>query len=116
METLYISTTDTAKLIRKALKTNFPDIKFSVRQSSTSCIWISFAGSHATGEAVNKLGKNFRGADFDGMTDCENSVDHEVNGQKIHYGARYVFVQVDTKNHPCDCETCKVRALQDQVA
>jgi len=114
METIYYSATETNKLLRKALKDNFPDIKFSVRKSDSSCTRISFSASHATGEQVNKIAQNFRGADFDGMTDCENSVYHTINGQKIQYGTRYIFLQVNTENHPCNCDTCITRKLQEQ--
>ena len=116
METIYISATESGKLIRKALKENFPNIKFSVRKSSSNCIWISFAASHATGKQVDAIAQNFRGADFDGQTDSENTVYQELNGQRVQYGTRYIFLNVDTKNHPCDCETCKVRALQNWAA
>ena len=95
METIYYSATETAKMIRKELKMNFPAIKFSVKQSSGGAIWVSFKGTSLQGEAVNALVRKYRGCDFDGMTDSKNYLTHEVNGQKVSYGADFVFVQLE---------------------
>jgi hypothetical protein len=92
METIYYSSTETAKLIRQHLKMVFPTVKFSVRKTSGSAITVSFEGTRLLGEAVNKLVSKYRGCDFDGMTDSKNYLTHEVNGQKVSYGADFIFV------------------------
>ena len=91
METIYYSSTETAKLIRQHLKMVFPSVKFSVRKDGGS-ITVSFEGTRLMGDAVNALVREYRGGDFDGMTDSMNYVTHEVNGQKISYGANFIFV------------------------
>lgn len=91
METIYYSSTETAKLIRQHLKMVFPTVKFSVRKDGGS-ITVSFEGTRLLGEAVNKLVSKYRGCDFDGMTDSKSYVTHEVNGQKVSYGADFIFV------------------------
>ena len=95
METIYYTATETAKLIRKELKMIFPTIKFSIKKSSGSAIWVSFQGTSLQGEAVNALVRKYRGCDFDGMTDSKNYLTHEVNGQKISYGADFIFVHLE---------------------
>jgi len=70
-ETTYLSCAETAKLVRKALKENFPSQKFSVR-SSTYSMGASIDVSWDNGipqEEVNKICKEFEGAGFDGMVD-----------------------------------------------
>jgi hypothetical protein len=42
MKTEYISTTDTAKIIRRVLKESFPDIKFHVRNGLASKIYSEY--------------------------------------------------------------------------
>ena len=93
----YISATDTGKLIRAELKTEFPNIKFSVRKESgsmTCAIWVTFDGTREQGESVNALLRKYRGGDFDGMTDSYNSISHNVNGEQVQYGADYVFLSL----------------------
>lgn len=116
METIYYTATEAAKMLRAELKVKFPEIKFSVRKTSSSCIWVTFSASHATGQQVNAIAQNFSGASFDGMTDSESNTYHELNGDRVHFGSRYIFLDVDTKNHPCGCELCKIRALQNWAA
>ncbi len=89
----YISTTDTAKLIRKELKSNFPGIKFSVRSRSYSCgasidvQWTDGPSCHA----VERVAKRFQGASFDGMTDSTTYHTSELDGETVHFGADYVM-------------------------
>jgi hypothetical protein len=78
MEREYISVTDTAKLVRAALKKAFPGIKFSVVSES-------YAGGASvdirwefgpTEKEVDKIGKQYASASFDGMIDMETSYEH----------------------------------------
>lgn len=116
METIYYTATETAKMIRAELKIMFPGIKFSVRKSSSSCIWISFNGTHLMGDIVNEVAQNYRGADFDGMTDSESSTYHELHGDRVHFGSRYIFVDVNTTGFLCLCNRCQRIALGIQAA
>lgn len=77
-KTTYLSCSETAKLIRKALKENFPSQKFSVR-SSVYSMGASIDVSWTDGiphDEVNKIIKQFEGAGFDGMIDYKYYIDH----------------------------------------
>ena len=74
--TRYISTTDTAKLIRAQLKAKFPGVKFSVRSdiySGGSSIRVGWTDG-PTGDDVEAVTSNFAGGGFDGMIDLAYSV------------------------------------------
>jgi hypothetical protein len=67
------TTTETARLIRKALKQAFPGVKFSVRSSSYaggSSISVRWMDG-PTVDDVNGTVNRYQGADFDGMTDMK---------------------------------------------
>ena len=116
MTTTYYTATEAAKMMRAELKVKFPGVKFSVRKSSSSCIWVSFNGTHVMGDLVNETVQYFRGADFDGMTDSESSTYQELNGDRVHFGSRYVFLDVDTTGFTCLCNRCERFALESRVA
>lgn len=97
MTTTYYTATETAKIVRAALKVEFPGTKFSVRKSGYNSITVQVAGGKELAAKVEELVRNYRGADFDGMTDCKNFVRHMVNGQEIQYGADFIFVNYDRK-------------------
>lgn len=93
MESIRISTVDTAKMIRKALKKYYPNIKFRVLSSS-------YAGGSSitahwtdgpTQDEINKILKSFEGASFDGMIDLKSYQDVKIDGQNFHFGSDYVF-------------------------
>jgi Large polyvalent protein associated domain 29 len=92
-KTIYLTCAQTAKLLRQALKEAFPTTKFSIRSASYAggasidVHWID--GPTAT--QVQAICNRFEGADFDGMQDLKTSKEHMVNGQRIQYGADYVF-------------------------
>jgi len=91
-ESVYISVADTAKLVRAALKAAFPGITFSVRSKSYSggaSIRVHWTDG-LTEEQVERVTFPYRGATFDGMIDLKSYVIHEVDGQRIHYGADYI--------------------------
>jgi hypothetical protein len=73
----YISTNETAVLIRAQLKKHFPGVKFSVRSSkysggsSIDVRWVDGPKS----SAVDRIAKPFSGSEFDGMIDLKYSVD-----------------------------------------
>ena len=92
-ETTYIPATDVAKMIRKSLKQVFPTIKFSVRTksysggSSISVGWVN----GPTTDKVEKVTLEFEGASFDGMTDLKSYQYTEIAGQRVSFGADFVF-------------------------
>ena len=92
MTTTYINTADTAKLIRTELKAKYPAIKFSVRKERFNVIAINFDGTADTQNEIYRLVEKYRGGDFDGMTDSFNPITHEVNGERVSYGADYIQV------------------------
>ena len=88
----YLSCTETAKLIRQALKESFPGVKFSVKSSS-------YAGGASIGvrwtdgpsaAMVESVAKKFQGSYFDGMTDYKGSCYALVDGLMTSFGADYV--------------------------
>jgi len=103
MTTEYISVTDTAKIIRKELKANYPGIKFSVRSekyAGGASINIDWTDGPTASE-VDGIVQGFRGADFDGSTDSmhyrNDLVPDPVDGFKVvHYGAHFIFTNRKT--------------------
>lgn len=89
----YISVTETAKLIRQALKDNFKGIKFSVRSNSYAggaSIDVSWTDGPCEPDVI-RIAKQFQGASFDGMTDSTTYHTSELNGEQVHFGSDYVF-------------------------
>lgn len=78
MEKEYLSCAETAKLVRAALKKQFPGVKFSVRSdvySGGASIDIGWVLGPTTKE-VDSVGKQYASASFDGMIDMEVSWNH----------------------------------------
>lgn len=74
--TKYISTTETARMIRQALKAKFPGFKFSVRSSKYaggSSIRVSWTDG-PTAALVDQVVQPFSGSAFDGMIDMKYSL------------------------------------------
>lgn len=93
-ERKYISCADTAKLLRAALKEAFPETKFSVR-SKTYSGGASISVEYENGPSVTKadqVANQFAGADFDGMQDLKTYKEAMFNGERVHFGADFVFV------------------------
>lgn len=102
-ERKYITCADTAKLLRAALKSQFPGIKFSVRSNTYSggaSIDVSWTDGPFTSE-VDSIAKRYEGASFDGSIDLKEYHDDLVwfEGDSeptvVHYGADYVFTSRD---------------------
>ena len=93
MQTKYISTTETAKIVRQALKKAFPLVKFSVRSKSYSggsSIDIDWTDGPTTRQA-EVITKGFTGAGFDPCQDLKSYHTQEHNGETVHFGADYIF-------------------------
>lgn len=90
----YFSVTDTAKLIRTALKAAFPETKFTVRSKSYSMgasITVGYTDGPPT-KAVEAITDSFSGASFDGMQDLKKFHRSILNGRPVRFAADYVFV------------------------
>lgn len=90
---VYISTVDTAKLIRKALGESFKGIKFSVKSSiyaggsSINVKWIDGPNT-AQVEAVIGI---FNGSYFDGSIDYKGCRYAMIDGVQTRFGADFIF-------------------------
>lgn len=77
MELGYIGVAEQAKMVKKALASAWPGVKFSVRSKSYSggaSISIDWTDGPST-SAVDKVAKLYEGADFDGMQDLKTRKD-----------------------------------------
>ena len=74
----YLTTAETAKLIRKDLKANFPGVKFSVRSRRGSAINIDYTNGPAEVD-VKAVAEKYEAARFDGMIDYQYHIDHWYN-------------------------------------
>jgi hypothetical protein len=86
----YISQKDTNTIIRKALKAQFPGVKFRVAGSgggATDIDWFDGPSDNA----VYMFTRQFAGATFDGMIDLESTRYGTHEGETVVYGAKYVF-------------------------
>ena len=136
-QTTHLSCAETAKLVRGALKENFPSQKFSVRSSTYSMgasIDVSWTNGVAHDE-VNKIIKQFAGAGFDGMIDYKYYYNHwmmpdgslilaskegsEINvkphpdAKKVSFGADYVFANRDISEDKCLSTAKRLAELND---
>jgi conjugative element/phage-associated large polyvalent protein len=95
--TRYISVTDTAKLVRAALKAAFPGVKFSVRSdkyAGGASIDVSWIDGPAEKD-VEKITDRYRGAQFDGMQDLKTYHSTLLAGpdgkvEEVHFGADFI--------------------------
>ncbi|GAF85026.1 unnamed protein product [marine sediment metagenome] len=89
----YVAVTETAKLIRKALRESFPGVKFSVRSekyAGGASINIGWTDGPTTPQVEHVAGA-FEGSYFDGMIDYKGSRFHKLDGERVHFMADYIF-------------------------
>lgn len=98
----YITATEVAKLLRGALKAEFPGIKFSVRSSyysGGSSIDVSYSDGPVQ-SAVQTVCDRYRGADFDGMQDLKthhSTLLTTADGMdEVYFGSDYIFAHRTT--------------------
>lgn len=94
MSVKHYSLTETAKLIRQALKAAFPLTKFSVRSKSYSggCSITTCWTDGPTTKQVDAIQKHFQGASFDGMIDLKSyNAPSEWNGERVTFAPDFVF-------------------------
>ncbi|MBG6192403.1 hypothetical protein IWX64_003375 [Arthrobacter sp. CAN_A212] len=99
----YISAKDTAALIRKDLKADFPGIKFSVRTNTYSggaSIDVAWTDGPAL-RSVEAITNHYQGKAPVDQTDHAATVTGELDGEQVHYLADHVFarrrISEDTK-------------------
>lgn len=91
--TTYISSTDTAKLIRQALKREFPAVSFSVRShtySGGSSIDVHWTDG-PTVQMVEAVTNYYQGATFDGQIDLKSYISRWEGGEKVCYGVDWIL-------------------------
>jgi hypothetical protein len=99
----YLSVAETAKFVRRALKREFPGVKFSVRSDSYSggaSIDVKWTDG-PTRRDVERVAKAYAGATFDGMIDLKSYHSSELyvaddparDGEAVHFGADFVFCE-----------------------
>lgn len=92
----YISARNQAKMIRAALKTAFPGVKFSVRCSRGSAINVRWTDG-PTVDDVRAITQLYRGGGFDGMQDLRYSVQTVLStddgAELVQFSADFVFEQ-----------------------
>jgi len=85
--TEYLSAAETAKVVRKLLKTAFPGIKFSVRSetySMGSSVRVSWTDGPTTGQVDHVVGF-LAGSEFDGMIDLKINVTFALHCIPIYH-------------------------------
>jgi hypothetical protein len=93
----YLDVAQTAKLLRKELRTSFPGVRFSVRSNryaGGSSVDVTFDDVNTDTHKVREVADRFQGVDFEGMTDS-TVFRPATNG--VRYGAHYVFVRNDAE-------------------
>lgn len=93
MATKYFTCTETAKIIRKALKESFTDMKFSVTSkiySGGASISVSWTNG-ANQAQVESVIRHFKGAYFDPSIDYQGNIYHMMDGQQVSFGADFIF-------------------------
>ena len=114
----YLSKTETAKLLRKALKAEFPGQKFSVRCTNGSSIRVGWTDgpTSADVQAVTSL---YNGATFDGMQDLREYhdsilVDEDGTPQVVHFGADFIFTEREISQKWRDVIARQIEKLSGQ--
>ncbi len=93
MQVKYISTTDTARELRKALKDAFPDTRFSVRTdkyAAGASINVEWTDG-PTRDEVDPIAHSFECATIDPLTDRRDIHTSEYNGERVCWGADFVI-------------------------
>lgn len=88
----YISSKDTAKLVREVLKKSFPGIKFSV--TSKNSIRVSWVDGPTTAE-VKEVAGHFHGTEFDGMQDLASPNGRPYLNDYIFFSRSYTVNAIE---------------------
>lgn len=88
----WMSAPAVAAFLRQCLKEAFPGVNFSV--TSYRSLRVRWTDGPSR-DQVDRIAKTFAGSYFDGMIDYEGSIYHAIDGQKVRFGASYVFTERD---------------------
>lgn len=103
MDRTYLTCSDTAKLLRTALKTAFPGVKFSVRSDTYSggaSIRVRWTDGPFTKD-VDAIAQRYAGATFDGSIDLKEyhtdlvHFEGEEMPRLVRFGSDFVFTDRD---------------------
>ena len=105
----YLSCAQTAKLLRPALRTAFPDVKFRVRShtyAGGASIDVAWTDGPTTGQ-VRAVTCLYEGASFDGMIDLKTYHDTLLAGEdgqikRVHLGADFIHTSRNISQHTHD--------------
>jgi hypothetical protein len=94
--TLDISATDTAKMVRKAIKIAYPTAKISVvtdKYSMGAAINVTILTEMTNKQVadVTNIARQFEGATFDGTIDLKEYKVSVLDGQDVRFGADFIF-------------------------
>lgn len=98
----HMSYQESVKMLRDALKRNFPGVKFSVAKSYGRGTTVSVNYQFGpTVEDVDRIAQRFSGKDFDGMTDSTLYptailVGSDGEMREVCHGVGYIFVRRNT--------------------
>lgn len=118
--TEYVITKDVAKLVRQALRGEFPGVKFSVTcGTGTGSSWIRVAYTDGPEyDAVRELAWCYEGRRFDGMTDSYNTqptslivFEGEELPREVHFHCDGINVE---RNISADAEAWAARLIADE--
>lgn len=113
----YLTVTETAKLVRKALKEAFPGTKFSVRCSQYAggaSMNIGWTDGPSV-DQVKAIAGRFEGSYFDGMIDYKGSIYAEMNGEPVQFGGDFIFYQRECTPECLAEARAKYEALDGQA-
>jgi hypothetical protein len=103
----HLSTAETVRLLRAALRREFPDVKFSVRvhcYDGGASLSVRWAGGPQRGE-VDRVVQPFAGAEYDAMTEAKRpraawlrpdgsaSAQEAQGASEVRFGTDYVFTE-----------------------
>ncbi len=98
----YLPYQESVKMLRDALKRNFPGVRFSVAKTYQHSSSVRVRYTYGPPAAVvDRVAQRFHGRDFDGMTDSNSYpsallADAQGNVREVKHGIGFVFVDRDT--------------------
>jgi Large polyvalent protein associated domain 29 len=117
MSVTLMSVTDTAALVRKALKEAFPGIKFGVRSSKYSggaTIGVRWKDGPNTAQ-VDAVVKIFQGSYFDGSQDLKGNRYAMIDGRRVSFGADSVHTSRTHSRALCERIARRFPEMQLQI-
>jgi hypothetical protein len=95
----YLPYQESVKMLRDAIKRNFPEVRFSVAKSYQrgTSVRVRYAYGPPV-SVVDRIAQRFHGRDFDGMTDSNSYpsallADAAGNVREVKHGIGFVFVE-----------------------